>query len=201
MLDHSRLNLPQKQVQIIKTALDLFQRFGIKRITVEEICQTASVSKMTFYKYFKNKNELVRFIWEKGFEQAFEQFDEISNMDTPFEKKLQLMLKLKDESTAKISHQFALDYFYASPDLKDFFENLARDNITRFLDFIKEAQDRGEVRRDLRPEFLLAVINNIKLLVKDDTLINSYPSYHDFVMEVNTFIFYGILPRPDSEKI
>jgi AcrR family transcriptional regulator len=200
MLDYSILNLPKKQHQIVKTALDLFQRFGIKRITIEEICQTASVSKMTFYKYFKNKNELVRFLWEKGFEQAFAKFDAICGMDISFEKKLQLMLKLKEESTANISHQFALDYFYASPDLKDFFDKLAHNNITRFLDFLKTAQKKGEVRHDLRPEFLMAIINNIKLLVKDEPLINSYPSYHDFVMEVNNFLFYGILPRPDFEK-
>jgi AcrR family transcriptional regulator len=75
MLDLSKLNLPRKQLQILKTGLDLFQRFGIKRVTIEEICQTANVSKMTFYKYFKNKNELVRFIWEKGVEQAVEKFE------------------------------------------------------------------------------------------------------------------------------
>ena len=35
---------------------------------------------------------------------------------------------------------------------------------------------------------------------KDETLINSYSNYQDFVMEVNNFIFYGILPRPASEE-
>jgi len=200
MLDLSKLNLPEKQRLIVDTALDLFQQFGIKRIPVEEICKTAGVSKMTFYKYFKNKNELVRFMWEKGFEQSLEKFDEIQALDIPFEKKLQLILKMKEESTAKISHQFALDYFYASPDLKDFFEKLSRESISRFLIFIKNAQEKGEVRSNLRPEFLLAFINIIKIMVKDETLINSYSNYQDFVMEVNNFIFYGILPRPASEE-
>jgi AcrR family transcriptional regulator len=200
MLDLSKLNLPEKQRLIVDTALDLFQQFGIKRIPVEEICKTAGVSKMTFYKHFKNKNELVRFMWEKGFEQSLEKFDEIQALDIPFEKKLQLILKMKEESTAKISHQFALDYFYASPDLKDFFEKLSRESISRFLIFIKNAQEKGEVRSNLRPEFLLAFINIIKIMVKDETLINSYSNYQDFVMEVNNFIFYGILPRPASEE-
>ncbi len=200
MLNLSKLNLPEKQRLIVDTALDLFQQFGIKRIPVEEICKTAGVSKMTFYKYFKNKNELVRFMWEKGFEQSLEKFDEIQALDIPFEKKLQLILKMKEESTAKISHQFALDYFYSSPDLKDFFEKLSRESISRFLSFIKNAQEKGEVRSDLRPEFLLAVINIIKIMVKDEALINSYSNYQDFVMEVNNFIFYGVLPRPTSEE-
>jgi len=200
MFDLSKLNLPEKQRQILNTALDLFQQFGIKRIPVEEICQKAGVSKMTFYKYFKNKNELVRFMWEKGFEQALTKFDEIRALDIPFEKKLQLILKMKDETSAKISHEFALDYFFASPELKDFFEKLSGESMSRFLSFIKDAQEKGEVRQDMRPEFLLAIINNIKLMVKDEALISSYPNYHDFVMEVNNFIFYGVLPRPASEE-
>jgi AcrR family transcriptional regulator len=200
MLDLSKLSLPDKKKDILSTAQDLFQKFGIKRVSIEEICQTSAVSKMTFYKYFKNKNDLVRFLWEKAFEQGFETFDEIRAMHIPFEQKLQLVLKMKEETTAKISHQFALEYFYAIPDLKDFFERLSRDSINRFLDFIREAQQKGEVRSEIHPEFLLAVINNLKLLIKDDTLVNNYTTYKDFVMEINNFIFYGILPKPGSEE-
>ncbi len=199
MLDLSQLNLPAKQLKIIDTALNLFQQFGIKRIPIEEICKTSSVSKMTFYKYFKNKNELVRFMWKKGFEQGLEKFDEIRAMEIPFEKKLQKILEMKDESTAKISHEFALDYFYSSSELKEFFDTLARESVLHFLSFIKDAQKRGEVRAEMKPEFLLAVINYIKLMIKENDLINSYPNYHDFVMEVNNFLFYGILPRPNRE--
>jgi AcrR family transcriptional regulator len=200
MLDKLWLDLPEKQNQILVTALDLFQRFGIKRIPIEEICKTAGVSKMTFYKYFKNKNELVRFMWREAYNQAFEKFDEIAAMDITFAEKLQKILKLKDETSEKISHQFVLDYFYASEDLKDFFESLMEESMSRFLKFIKESQERGEVRRDLKPEFLIAVLNHIKLMVKETELINLYSSYHDFVMEVNNFVFYGILPKPDSDK-
>ena len=200
MFDYDNLKLPGKQLQILKTALDLFQRFGIKRIPVEEICRTAGISKMTFYKYFKNKNELVRYIWEQGFEQALQKFAEIRVMDIPFPQKLQLVLKLKDETSAKISHQFALDYFYASPDLKEFFEDLSNRSLNIFLDFIRDGQKNGEVRPDLKPEFLLAVIGQIKNLVNDEALINSYGSYHDFVMEVNKFVFYGILTQSHTAE-
>ena len=48
----------KKLQQITQTAYDLFWRHGIKRVTIEEICRTSGVSKMTFYKYFDNKNDL-----------------------------------------------------------------------------------------------------------------------------------------------
>jgi AcrR family transcriptional regulator len=45
----------KKRIQITETAIRLFSQFGTKRVTIEEICRTAGVSKVTFYKHFKNK--------------------------------------------------------------------------------------------------------------------------------------------------
>ena len=48
----------KKYKDIMSTGKDLFWKYGMKRVTVEEICKEANVSKMTFYKYFGNKYEL-----------------------------------------------------------------------------------------------------------------------------------------------
>ena len=44
-----------KNDQIVKIGKDLFYKYGIKRVSVEEICAKANVSKMTFYKFYNNK--------------------------------------------------------------------------------------------------------------------------------------------------
>ena len=41
----------KKQQHLLTTAETLFRSHGIRRITVEEICQKAGVSKATFYKW------------------------------------------------------------------------------------------------------------------------------------------------------
>ncbi|NQV51449.1 MAG: helix-turn-helix transcriptional regulator, partial [Candidatus Marinimicrobia bacterium] len=45
---------PPKEGDILRTAEKLFMQFGYNRVTVEEICREAKVSKVTFYKYFSN---------------------------------------------------------------------------------------------------------------------------------------------------
>lgn len=198
MSQTKEIKIPQKKEQILNTAEDLFQRFGIKRITIEEICQTAKVSKMTFYKYFKNKNELVKYLWNYWYDEGYVKFDEIKAMDIPFTEKIRLMLKLKEESVSKISYDFVKDYFNSAPEMQEFYEALYQEGIKRFIDFIKEGQEKGEVRPEMRPDFFIAVIGKLKELINDEKLVNSYPAYIDFVMELNNFIYYGILPRPLS---
>lgn len=192
--------LPLKKKQILETAEDLFLRFGIKRISIEEICSTAKVSKMTFYKYFKNKNELVKYLWSLMFEYGMNKLEEIEKLDITFQEKIELILELKEESAKKLSHEFAVEYFFSNSDLREFFNQMYQKSINAFITFIKTAQAKGEVRTEMKPEFFIAATNKLMELVKNNELVNSYESYKDFVLEVNNFLFYGIFPRPGRKK-
>ena len=50
----------KKEGDILRTAEDLFMQFGYDRVSVEEICREANVSNVTFYKYFKNKLDVLK---------------------------------------------------------------------------------------------------------------------------------------------
>ena len=192
MINIEQYDYPLKQKHIIRAAEGLFRRYGYKRVPVEEICREAGVSKMTFYKYYGNKSQLVKFLWNLWFEQGLKKFDEIMTRDIPFTEKLRLMLKLKEESINEISRSLARDYFNAAPELEIFFKEMQKKHIERMLRFIREEQEKGNVRPDMRPEFFLAVVNKLSELLKDEKLINQYEHYSDFVMEINNFLFYGI---------
>ena len=47
-----------KQELIIKIA-DVFMRFGVRSVNMDDIARNLSVSKKTLYKYFKDKNDVV----------------------------------------------------------------------------------------------------------------------------------------------
>ncbi|MDP8223243.1 MAG: TetR/AcrR family transcriptional regulator [Candidatus Lernaella stagnicola] len=51
------------QQRIITHATRIFMERGFRRITVEELCAGIAMSKRTFYKYFPNRDELVRAVF------------------------------------------------------------------------------------------------------------------------------------------
>jgi len=183
--------------EIVESANDLFSRYGIKRVSVEEICKTANVSKMTFYKYFKNKIYLVKYLWAKMFDDSLAKLDEIEAMDIPFPGKIKLLLKLKEEFASKLSRESVNDFLNVVPELQEFYNSLFQKSINHFMKFIKNAQKKGEVRPEMRPEFFMAAIQKLTELSHNENLTQIYHDYTDFVLEVNNFIYYGILPRPD----
>jgi AcrR family transcriptional regulator len=46
--------------QIVETALAKFRRYGIRRVTLEEIARELRISKKTLYQHFDNKEAMVR---------------------------------------------------------------------------------------------------------------------------------------------
>ena len=184
----SNLKRSKKKELIIESAEKLFLRHGIKRISVEEICKTAQVSKMTFYKYFANKIALVKHIWNTWADEGFARLDEINAMDIPFPEKIELMFEWRQQLTAKVSVEFIKEIIPIEVDL----ERAKR----RFLDFILDAQKKGEIRAEIRPEFLTAVMDKLYEMARDETLVKNYASFMDFRKELKDFFWYGILARP-----
>src|SRR5215813_7522895 len=52
-----RLNMTRQK--IIDVATKLFYRKGVKAITIDKIAAKAGITKMTFYKYFASKEDLI----------------------------------------------------------------------------------------------------------------------------------------------
>lgn len=200
MIQNEESTRVKKILQILSTAEDLFQRFGFRRITIEEICAKANVSKMTFYKYFPNKNELIKRILNSWLKQVEQTIDEFAGMDIPFTEKIRRLLELKKESTGKISREFMAEYMNPDPDLQNFVKDFYTRATSLFVEFIKKAQEKGDVRRDIKPEFLVAVLNKMLELAKDKTLVGLYPRVTDFSLEINNFIYCGILPLETFEQ-
>jgi AcrR family transcriptional regulator len=182
----------RKEMQIAETAEDLFMRYGVKRVTVEEICRRAGVSKMTFYKYFANKIELVRHLWNAWVDEGYERLDEIDAMDIPLPEKIQMMFDWKTDLLSKMSTEFLEEILPLE---------LEQEKVLgRFMEFIIRAQKRGEIRAGINPEFLMAVLDKLYELGDNEELRARYPSLIEFNREIKDFFWYGVIERGNSGR-
>jgi len=191
---------PNNQLKIQTAAEKLFNQFGFKKVTVEEICATAGVSKMTFYKYFANKNELIKHLWQIMINESWAKMDELELQNIAFAEKVKMIVKMKEEATSQMGSEYIRDYLNMVPDLMDFYNQIFGEVMTRFMGIIRKAQERGEVRKSIRPEFFLAVINMMMELAKNEQLAAVYTNYTDFALEINNYLYYGLMPIPEKDN-
>lgn len=190
-----------KQIQIISTAQSLFWKYGMRRVSIEEICREANVSKMTFYKFFKNKVDLVKYILDKIEEDSTKEYQLIMKQDIPFHEKVVQTIDMKLRSVDKISPEFYADLHQnAVPEVSEHFHNISNRVLKLIVDDYRKAQKNGDVRKDLRIEFIIHQLNKIFEMAGDPKLIDMYDSPQDLIMELTRFFFYGILPREIDAK-
>ena len=182
----------RKRELIIRAAEGLFKKHGFKRITVDEICREAGAAKMTFYKYFNNKTDLVKQIKDVWMEEAFSKFDEIKALSIPFPDKIQKMTQWKMDFSSKIGAPFIREAVSLDEDLGE----LKR----RYLANIVEAQQQGEIRPDIDPEFLWMVLDKLHDLAREGRYLEVLKDYSSFQQQTRTLIYYGLLTRPEAEE-
>jgi len=181
---------------IVGAAKSLFWKHGIRRVSIEEICENAGVSKMTCYKYFSNKTAIAKYLIEGMFETGVKVYKEIYTSDIPYEEKIKKLLDLKMSNAHEMSQELLDDiYKYQDEELSETIENIKKKMIGIYLDDIREAQKTGEIRNDVKPEFLLYFLNNLTEMLVDQQVTSLYPNPEQMIVEVMNFFFYGIMPR------
>ena len=183
----------KKYNSILKTAKTLFWKHGIRRVTIEEICKEAGVSKMTFYKHFPNKIELAKTILENLIQSSMAKFKGIIESEMPFSEKMKEIFLLKIEGMNNFSMEFIND-IYTNPEtgLKGYMESQQKKSMQLTVDFYTNAKAKGFIRPDVKIDFLLAFSNQIVEMMKNAQLMAQYEEPQDFIIEAMNVLFYGI---------
>jgi AcrR family transcriptional regulator len=181
---------------ILETGRRLFWKYGFRRVSIDEICREAGVSKMTFYRCFENKTELAKTIYLRIVTEGVRKFEDILDADTTAAEKLKQILLLKQEGTNDVSKEFITD-FYTSNDtgLLEFVTETTALTWNELVGSFRKAQERGVFRKDFKPEFILYLAQHLTPVMTDENLLKLYDSPQDIIMELANFFTYGISPH------
>ena len=181
--------------KILESARRLFWKHGIKRVSVEEICKEADLSKMTFYRYFKNKDDVAIRVILLVNENSRQGYRDLMAEEGPFKEKVLKMIQIKDENLHDMSHELIEDIMSNErSELKEILDSHQHEMLAEVMRDFGEAQKRGEIRKDLNLQFVLYQLNDMRNKLLDENLRALYKSEHDLIMELTRFFFYGILP-------
>lgn len=196
-----KINKSPKYYKILKTSKELFWKFGIKRVTIEEICREAGVSKMTFYRFFPNKAELAKNMIDNLFNEGLDKYNEIMSQDIPFAEKIKKQLLMKFENTDQISPEIINDiYTDETYGFRDYWEKRRKEILERVVSDYKIAQKKGWIRKDIKLEFIIYINNKLNEIVSDKELQSIYNNMQELIMEVANLFFYGILNKSETNE-
>jgi len=178
---------------LLDTAKNLFFKYGVKRTTVEEICYEAKVSKVTFYKYFKNKLQLAIQLRNDLTEEGFSKFDKINELDIPFSEKVNLTTAWRIEFASSMSEEFMKDIM----DI-DYLQHQKEQIKNRFLNNIKKARENGEINPSLSSEVIWFFTEKFNEFAKEAFGMKLFKDNADMQTQMREIYFYGLLKHKDK---
>ena len=185
--------------KVVIHARQLFFKYGIHRVTVQEICKEAGVSKMTFYRLFKNKEDVAEKVLLEISERNMQSYRNIMKQDIPFAKRIQQLLDWKQEASTEISEEFIKDIInLKESSLKTHLEAYRQNSRNEFLNDLKKAQKNGWIRKDVKLPFILYMFNDIDNKLRDETFLAMYSNIKEAAMHLTKFVFYGIMPNENE---
>ncbi|HMN24160.1 MAG TPA: TetR/AcrR family transcriptional regulator [Ignavibacteriaceae bacterium] len=189
-----------KSEQLAKTAYKLFMRHGIRRVSVEEICKEAKISKMTFYKIFPNKIELAKYILDKIFSEQMDVYRNTMKEKIPFSQKVGKIIIQKHHSTKSLSEEFFKD-LTKNPieEIAELIKRFQQTSLDEVMKDLKSAQKKGEIRKNINLDFIVYFLNRIPDLMNEKKLNSIYNTPNELIMELTNFFFYGILTNKEEE--
>ena len=188
--------------KLIESGKALFYKYGYRKVTVEEICRDAGVSKMTFYRFFGNKTDMVRTILVEMAEEGIRLYRGIMDQDKPFEEKIRESIRRKMEMAKQFSEEFLADvYRDSNEEVMPMLRQMSADAMELVLEYYRKAQEEGHIRKDLNLHFIPYFINRMNDLVQDPALMAMYDNnLHDLMRELTNMFFYGILEQPGNQQ-
>lgn len=183
----------RKANQIREAGKHLFYKHGVKRISVDEICRVAEVSKKTFYNHFSNKFELAKIILKELSKREQDIINEIRSRPISFKAKMLEGLERKLENLHSIETEFLREVTETCDELKPFMTEIVREEQKEMLTFILEEQERGEIRKDISPHLILyLLVDQIFQMGIDPELELILPDIKDRVRQLMECFISGV---------
>ena len=147
--------------KILSKTEELFMRYGIKSITMDEVARHCNISKKTIYQYFPDKDALVKEIMEKHMAEDVCMMKELHNQAcTALEEVLKISeFMKKDIAEIHPSVLFDLKKYHSSA-----YEVFEKHRDTHFMNTIAQNLERGITEGVYRPDINVQVFARLRVL-------------------------------------
>jgi len=191
-----KLRLPAtmktKEKDILSTAAMLFKRYGFKKVSVEEICRYAGVSKATFYKYYEGKEGVIRRFLEIMFEDMIKRSYDMLHSDLDLKDKFDKVIIMKLEFIDELGEE-VVKALYDYPLAQKFYEEIQAKSLQDFRRFLLNEQSQGRIDPEINMDLILAVLGEFARLFAEHRFESVCPDFHSMVAQVNKLLVFGLL--------
>lgn len=146
--------MEDRSKRILDSACQKFEQYGIRSVSIDDICKDVRVSKKTFYQIYPKKEDLIEAVLEYTSDIAQKKFEEIQKNINAVDALVAIIKEVRKYSEeTKNSFQYDLEKYY--PEVYDAFQDKQKEKIFRSFEHnIRQGIAEGYYREDLDVELV-----------------------------------------------
>ena len=190
--------------KILNAAVKAFSKNGFHQAKMDNIAETAGVSKGTLYYNFESKSHLFSSTVTEGMEAVMEEIRKNLNSDLPFIDHLRKLIDINVDMYLRYSDLAQIIFNEVSSGIDESVLRNIEESRGRFIDLVAEELEAGQDDNRIRPcDTRLAAVAIVGIMDNLCNLLVRYPESVDRG-ELTEFLFSflaaGILTRSEADK-
>lgn len=185
--------MSERLINIISNSCNLFKKFGIKSVSMDDIAQNCGISKKTLYELVDDKRDLVTKVLDKGFHKPHIH----QNIDFDGLNAIEVLFKVYEISLEffkdfNLSMEFDLKKYY--PDLYSKAKRNRESHLyNNILSNIKQGQKEGLYRTNFNAEMVTKFhVHKIESVFKKELFEDDNYTSVEIFKELFSYHFYSI---------
>ncbi len=187
-----------KKSEILFAARRLFGQFGLKKVSVEDIAAEAAVSKVTFYRYYRNKKEIFHDVVSMEADLMHEAVKSAADWEHTAKDKLRAHLVTKLQKNRElvnfhlVSQEIGNSHWPYITEVSDAFREKEMKLVAEALEF---GNSRGELavkNVDMMSQVLAVTLKSLELTWDADWISITLDDFADLYLEL---LFEGLRER------
>ncbi len=195
--------MDEKERKILIAAWDLFKKFGIRNLNMDEVARQLGISKKTLYRYVKNKEDLLKRSFFNHFENEKEgQCHIFENCDNPIDEMLAVNESIcKQNKDLNPVAVFELKRYYPAL-YEQIFSSKKEFVKSCILVNLKDGVDQGLYRDNFNIEIIACLyVGRMQTIVSEEIFPGNDYSFNELINESIQFHLYGIVSQKGRDYL
>ncbi len=189
--------------KIIEAAANLFMRYGIKSVTMDDISRELSMSKKTIYQFFRDKNEIVSTIAKDHLEREKTKFEAVKNDSENAIEELYGYSSCMRELFTQINPVVLYDLKKYYSDAWQIYLDYKKDVFSKsMIDTIKKGIEQGYFRKDINPEVMAALrLEEIQWTFDENIFPSDKYEFINVQIQLFDHFIYGLVTEKGYREV
>ena len=180
---------------IIAKCTELFLRYGVKNLTMDDIARELGMSKKTIYQYVHNKSDLVKKVMQSYLDREVSVIEEVSkNAQNALEENVRMLTYMSKELQTFNASVFAELQKYYPDSYALFNEYREKVSLQHILKNLERGIREGLYRDDMNPEIVARIyVYALDILIDQQRFPSRRYHFYTLYMEFVNYHLAGIL--------